>query len=156
MSFGIIMIVQNFFTAPYVPSSPGKLRKLLEELKLDPKSHFIDIGSGDGGTVLVGAEFFAKSAGIEMNPYLWILSNFRKLISRNRSKLNFLLGSFFNISFKEYDVMYIYLFPEIMAKLEDKIFSEMSKGSTVISHTFAFKKHQPEQKLNKHYLVYKV
>lgn len=52
--------------------------------------------------------------------------------------------------------MYVYLFPEVMAKLEDKIFSEMPKGSTIISHTFAFKKHKPENKLNNHYLIYKV
>lgn len=156
LSFGLIIITQNFYTAPYVPSSPWKLRALLKQLQLDSKSRFIDIGSGDGSTVLVGSEFFAKSTGIDMNPHLWVLSNIRKLFHSNKAKINFIYGSFFNIPFNEYDVMYIYLFPEVMEKLEDKIFSEMPKGSTIISHTFSFKKHQPVEKLNKHYLIYKV
>lgn len=154
LSFGILTLLQNFFSAPYVPSSAKKLAAALEELGLPQAGRFIDLGSGDGGITLMAAKYFHQSSGVEINPYLWLFSNLRKLFHPKRKNIHFICKSFFRMKFHDYDVMYIYLFPELMAKLEDKLFAELPKGSTIISHTFKFPNHQPERTINKHYHIY--
>ena len=42
------------------------------------RSNFIDIGSGDGRITLLGADYFEKSQGIEINRWLVYYSALRR------------------------------------------------------------------------------
>lgn len=156
LTFCIIALLQNFFSAPFVPSSGKKFDALLAELNLDKQKKIIDIGCGDGRIVFTAAKYFDNVTGIEVNPYLHIYNQTRRLFSPNREKVKFKLGSIFREDFHKYGLVYVYLFPEMMHKLEDKLFSELPKGSWIISHTFKFAKREPIRKLHKHYLIYEV
>lgn len=77
---GIVMFfgITVFFGAPYVPSLADELRKMFKKLyPLSKKDLLIDMGSGDGIVLEVGAEFGAKTLGIELHPVLSFLSRIR-------------------------------------------------------------------------------
>lgn len=157
LSFGVFLVVQNIFTVPYVPSRFPKVRKVLQEVRIDKNTKFIDLGSGDGTIVLMAAGMgAAKATGLDINPFLIAISKFRNLFNRRRRKVDFQLKSFFHQDFSDYNFVYTYLFPELMEKLEDKLFAELPKGATILSNTFTFKKHKPEKTIEKRFFLYKI
>ncbi len=155
-TFGLILTLQQFFAVPYVPSSPKKLRLVLQKLGIKPGSNFLDMGSGDGGQVLMAAGFGLHATGIEINPYLFLICALRRLIHPKRKNIHFIWGSFFKQNLSKYDVVYTYLFPSVVNTLEEKLFSELPTGATIITHTFTFQHRQPSQIIDKYFYVYRV
>ena len=49
----------------WVPSPQVAVNKMLEMAKITPKDYVIDLGSGDGRTVITAAKQGAKALGIE-------------------------------------------------------------------------------------------
>ena len=52
----------------WVPTPQGLVDKMLDMAKVTPKDFVIDLGSGDGRTVITAAKRGAKALGIEYNP----------------------------------------------------------------------------------------
>lgn len=44
---------------------------------------------------------------------------------------------------KDYDYVYLYLFPEQLRGMEDRIFSHINDSSIIVSNSFVFAKHMP-------------
>lgn len=155
LSFGVFLVVQNIFTVPYVPSRFPKVKKVLHEIGIDEHTKFIDLGSGDGTIVFMAAGMgAARATGLDINPFLLAISKFRNLFNRHKGAVDFQLKSFFHQDFQHYNFVYTYLFPELMEKLEDKLFAELPRGATILSNTFTFKKHKPAKTIDKKFYVY--
>src|SRR3989442_4282012 len=58
----------------WVPSPQELVDKMLDMAKVTPKDYVIDLGSGDGRTVITAAKRGAKAVGIEYNPEMVELS----------------------------------------------------------------------------------
>ena len=58
----------------WVPSPQTVVNKMLDMAKVTPKDYVIDLGSGDGRTVITAAKRGAKALGIEYNPDMVELS----------------------------------------------------------------------------------
>ena len=67
----------------WVPSPQTVVNKMLDLAKVTPKDYVIDLGSGDGRTVITAAKLGAKALGIEYNPDMVELSK------RNAAKEGF-------------------------------------------------------------------
>src|SRR5512140_1089647 len=52
----------------WVPTPQALVDKMLDMAKVTPKDYVIDLGSGDGRTVITAAKRGAKALGIEYNP----------------------------------------------------------------------------------------
>src|SRR3990167_10886725 len=59
----------------WVPTPQVLVDKMLELAKLTPQDYLIDLGSGDGRTVITAAKRGARALGIEYNPEMVELSN---------------------------------------------------------------------------------
>jgi hypothetical protein len=59
----------------WVPTPQALVDKMLDLAKVTPKDYVIDLGSGDGRTVITAAKRGAKAHGIEYNPDMVELSN---------------------------------------------------------------------------------
>lgn len=55
---------------PYVPSSPGVVKAMLDLGQVTDKDVVYDLGSGDGRIVIGAAERGARAIGIEIDPKL--------------------------------------------------------------------------------------
>lgn len=134
--FAIYLIFSFLNKTPFYPSSTKQLNELRTSGVLDFNKYknFIDIGSGDGRIVRWASKNgFATASGIDYNPYLTLYSKLRSLFRKNIHIYN---KNFNNHEFKDYDIVYMYIFPEHMDKLKDKLFTEMSKGSVIVTNTF--------------------
>src|SRR3970040_3133022 len=58
----------------WVPTPQLLVEKMLDIAKLTPKDYVIDLGSGDGRTVITAAKRGAKALGIEYHPDMVELS----------------------------------------------------------------------------------
>src|SRR6185436_4927304 len=58
----------------WVPTSQALVEKMLDLAKVTPKDYVIDLGSGDGRTVITAAKRGATAKGIEYNPDMVELS----------------------------------------------------------------------------------
>ena len=51
--------------------------------------------------------------------------------------------NYFKVDLKEFDFVYIYLFPILMEKVEEKIWNSCSKWTIIFVNAFKFEKHKP-------------
>ena len=58
----------------WVPTPPALIEKMLDMAKVTPKDYLIDLGSGDGRTVITAAKRGLRAHGIEYNPDMVELS----------------------------------------------------------------------------------
>src|ERR1700752_3755331 len=58
----------------WVPTPQALVDKMLDMAKVTPKDYVMDLGSGDGRTVITAAKRGARASGIEYNPDMVELS----------------------------------------------------------------------------------
>lgn len=139
---------------PFYPSSPKKLENLINSghIKINGKN-FIDVGSGDGRFVVWAASNGYYAEGIEFNPFLTLASRF-KLFVRRLKNAKIYNKDFNNHDFSKYDVVYLYIFPEHMDKIKDKLFEELKPKSVIIASTFKFSGIDPDDVFDKFSIYY--
>lgn len=94
--------------APYVPSHRSALKKVFKELRpLSEQDILVDIGSGDGTVLIQAAEHGAKAYGIEINPFLLLISYFR--VRKYRTQVKLSLANLWKANFPD-DTTIVYTF----------------------------------------------
>jgi len=109
---------------------------------LKPGEKIYDLGCGKASLLVLAAkEFGAKGIGYELSlwPYLW--SRFNIFISRANVEVR--MKNFFKADLSDADVVYCYLFPEIMARLEPKFAKELKPTARVVSYGFKLPNTEP-------------
>ncbi len=134
----IFYIVAFLSGAPFVPSTNSTAAKMVELSKVSGGKVAYDLGSGEGKLLQLIARTGAKAIGIEINPLLVAYTRLRFLFSPLNKQVEVRWRSFWDISFSDADVLFVYLLPLRMKKLEDKILKECKKGTRVISNSFVF------------------
>ncbi len=125
--------------APYIPSRFRTVRKMID-IAGDLKDKIVlDLGSGDGRILFLCAKKGAKKCiGIEKNFFLYLFSSlFARIFFKNKVKI--IHGNIWNYSIKNADVLFVYLLPNTISKLEKKILKELKKEKMIIiSNRFKF------------------
>lgn len=125
--------------APYIPSRFKTVRKMID-IAGDLKGKVVlDLGSGDGRILFLCATKGAKKCiGIEKNFFLYLLSNLvAQIFFKNKVKI--IHGNIWDYSIKNADILFVYLLPGTINKLEEKILKEFKKDKMIIiSNRFKF------------------
>src|SRR5262245_45060272 len=119
----------------WVPTSQVLVDKMLDMAKVTPQDFVMDLGSGDGRTVITAAKRGARAMGIEYNPDMVELSKKNAQTAGVTDKATFLKADLFETDFSKATVITIFLLPQINMKLRPKIL-EMRPGTRVASNTF--------------------
>lgn len=133
--------------APYVPTKLIRIRKALKSAELKKGQTFWELGSGDGRVVMEATKMGAKAIGVEQSliRVLWSRFMAKKFPSSKRPK--FIHGDIFKTDFSNADVVFIFLLPKGVDKLETKLKNNLKKGTKVITQTFHFKSWKPYKKI---------
>lgn len=124
--------------APYVPSAPEAIRKMLEIAEAGPDDVLYDLGCGDGRILIVAVKEFGvkKAIGIEIRRDLVrkALENVRRM--NLTDKIEIIRKDFFYVDISPATVVTLYLSYTGNIKLKEKLKRELKKGTRVVSHDF--------------------
>ena len=104
----------------------------------------MDLGSGDGRTVITAAKRGATAQGIEYNPDMVALSQRNAKDAGVTAKATFVKADLFETDFSKAQVVTMFLLPSINLRLRPKIL-EMKPGTRVVSNTFTMDDWTPDE-----------
>jgi SAM-dependent methyltransferase len=128
----------------WVPTPDALVERMLRMARVGPKDYVIDLGSGDGRTVIAAAKLGARAMGIEYNPDMVNLSIKNAEKAGMGDKVKFMKADIFETDFNEATVITMYLLPSLNIKLRPKLL-EMRPGTRIVSHAFNMEDWQPDQ-----------
>jgi SAM-dependent methyltransferase len=120
----------------WVPTAQALVDKMLDMAKVTPSDYVIDLGSGDGRTVITAAQRGAKALGIEYNPDMVELSKRNAAKAGVGDKAVFVKGDIFETDFSQATVLTLFLLPDLNVKLRPTIL-DMKPGTRVVSNSFS-------------------
>ena len=119
----------------WVPTPQALVDRMMQMAKVTPKDYVIDLGSGDGRTVITAAKLGAKAHGIEFNPDMVELSKRNAAKEGVGDKATFVQGDIFESDFSQATVITLFLLSGLSLKLRP-ILLDMKVGTRVVSNTF--------------------
>jgi SAM-dependent methyltransferase len=120
----------------WVPTPQVVVDRMLDLAKVGPGDFVMDLGSGDGRTVIAAAKRGARAVGIEYNPDLVEYSKraaAKEGVSRNAS---FEHADLFETDLSRATVITMFLLPDINLKLRPRILA-LKPGTRIVSNTFS-------------------
>ena len=130
----------------WVPTPQELVDKMLEMAKVTPSDFLIDLGSGDGRTVITAARLGANALGIEYNPEMVTLSkeNAEKAGVSDRAK--FMEADLYKTDLSGATVITMFLLPEINLKLRPRLL-DLKPGTRIVSNTFTMGEWEEDYKV---------
>jgi precorrin-6B methylase 2 len=119
----------------WVPTPQALVDKMLDMAKVTPRDYVIDLGSGDGRTVITAAKRGAKALGIEYNPDMVELSKRNAAKEGVSDRANFVKADLFESDFSQATVITMFLLPGINIQLRPKIL-DLKPGTRIVSNSF--------------------
>ena len=104
----------------------------------------MDLGSGDGRTVITAAKRGARSLGIEYNPDMVELSQKNAADAGVSTRATFRQADLFETDFSQSNVLTLFLLPSINMKLRPQIL-DMKPGTRIVANTFTMEDWQADQ-----------
>ena len=128
----------------WVPTPQALVERMLEMAKTTPKDYVIDLGSGDGRTVITAAKKYGvRALGIEYNADMVELSKRNAEKEGVADRAQFVNDDIFQTDFSKATVLTLYLLPNLNLKLRPTILA-MKPGTRVVSHAFSMGEWQPD------------
>ena len=128
----------------WVPTPQALVEKMLDMAKVTPQDYVIDLGSGDGRSVITAAKRGARALGIEYNPDMVELSKRTAAREGVSERAHFIKADLFETDFAEAQVITMFLLSSINLKLRPKIL-ELKPGTRIVSNTFDMGDWKPDE-----------
>jgi precorrin-6B methylase 2 len=128
----------------WVPTQEALVEKMLDMAKVTSKDYVIDLGSGDGRTVIAAAKRGAHALGIEYNPDMVDLSIRNAAKEGVSDKATFVKADIFESDFSKATVITMFLLPNINLQLRPKLLS-MKPGTRIVSNSFTMEDWKADQ-----------
>ena len=129
----------------WVPTPQSLVDKMLDIAKLTPQDYLMDLGSGDGRTVITAAKRGARAKGIEYNPDMVALSQKNAAAAKvPTDRASFEKADLFETDFSQATVITMFLLPQINLKLRPKIL-DLKPGTRIVSNTFTMEAWEADQ-----------
>jgi len=128
----------------WVPTPQALVDRMLDMAKLTPEDHLVDLGSGDGRTVITAAKRGATARGIEYNPKMVELSQRAAQAEGVADRATFERADIFSTDFSNATVLTLFLLPELNLRLRPTIL-DMKPGTRVVSNSFNMEEWEPDE-----------
>ena len=128
----------------WVPTPQPVVDQMLNLAKVTAQDYVIDLGSGDGRTVITAAKRGARALGIEYNPDMVELSKRNAAAAGVTERAKFEKADLFETDFSEATVITMFLLPSINMQLRPKLL-DLKPGTRIVSNSFTMEDWEPEQ-----------
>jgi len=130
----------------WVPTPQELVDKMLEMAKVTSSDFLIDLGSGDGRTVITAAKLGADALGIEYNPEMVTLSKENAEKAGVSDKAKFMEADLYTTDLSKATVITMFLLPEINLKLRPRLL-DLKPGTRIVSNTFTMGEWEEDYKV---------
>ena len=127
----------------WVPTNQAMVVQMLDIAKVTAKDFLIDLGSGDGRTVIAAAKRGAKALGVEYNPDMVELSRRNAAKEGVSNRASFVTGDLFEADLSQATVITLFLLPDINIRLRPKLL-DLRPGTRIVSNTFTMGEWEPD------------
>jgi len=127
----------------WVPTPQALVDRMLDMAGLTKDDYVIDLGSGDGRTVITAARRGARAKGLEYNPKMVELSRRNAEAAGVTKRASFERADIFQTDFTKASLITLFLLPKLNLKLRPKLL-EMKPGTRVVSNTFDMDDWKPD------------
>lgn len=128
----------------WVPTPQALVDQMLRMAKVTPQDYVVDLGSGDGRTVITATKLGAKTLGVEYNADMVELSKRNAAKAGVGEKAQFINGDIFQTDFSQATVVTMFLLPGLNLKLRPTLL-DMKPGTRVVSNTFTMAEWKPDE-----------
>jgi len=128
----------------WVPTPQVVVDKMLDMAKVTARDYVMDLGSGDGRTVITAAKRGARALGIEYNPDMVELSKRNAAEAGVSERASFTKADLFETDLSQATVITMFLLPDINIRLRPKILA-LKPGTRIVSNTFTMGEWQPDE-----------
>lgn len=128
----------------WVPTAQVVVDKMLDMANVTPRDYVMDLGSGDGRTVIAAAKRGARAVGIEYNPDMVELSKRNAARDGVSDKATFSEADLFDTDFSQASVITMFLLPDINLKLRPTLLL-LEPGTRIVSNTWGMGEWTPDE-----------
>ena len=134
--YTIFLIYSSLMGSPYVATRNKQVDLILKELRPKKRKIFYELGCGDGRMIRQAVKKYGVLGyGFDINPLLLWWAKF--LAKKDRLKnIFFEQKNILKINYQKVDYVYLFLLPELIAKLQKKLEDELPKKAIIVSHGF--------------------
>jgi precorrin-6B methylase 2 len=119
----------------WVPTPQALVDKMLDMANVTAQDVVMDLGSGDGITVITAAKRGARAVGIEYNPDMVELAKQNAAKAGVSDKATFMKADLFETDLSQATVITMFLLPQINMRLRPTILN-LKPGTRVVSNSF--------------------
>lgn len=119
----------------WVPSPDPLVDKMLEIAQVSAVDVVMDLGSGDGRTVIAAAQLGARAIGVEYDQALVELSRKNATQAGVANLATFVTADLFEVDLSPATVVTMFLLPELNSKLRPRLLA-LAPGTRIVSNTW--------------------
>jgi SAM-dependent methyltransferase len=139
-------LAQFKFDVPYVPTPYVTVDEMLRLGGVTDKDFVMDLGSGDGRTVITAArKFGARGLGVDLDRNLVAQSEESARQAGVADRVKFLEQDLFKTDLGQATVITMYLLPSVNLRLRP-VLLDLKPGTRIVSHDFDLGDWQPDRK----------
>lgn len=127
--------------ALYVSTTRTRIAAAISAVPMEPGQVLVDLGCGDGRVLRhARRRYQIRAVGFEVNLLAYLKG---RVLSFGRKDIEIRLKNFWSQNLAQADVVFCYLYPDVMQKLSAKLKTELKPGSQVVSCNFALPGFEP-------------
>lgn len=127
----------------WVPTPQALVDKMLDMAGVTPSDYLLDLGSGDGITVITAARRGVRAHGIEYDARMVELSRQNAQAANVSSRATFARADLFEADLSQATVITMFLLPEINMQLRPRLL-DLKPGTRIVSNTFTMQEWVPD------------
>lgn len=128
----------------WVPTPQALVDKMLEMARATPEDFVMDLGSGDGRTVITAAKRGIRALGVEYDRNLVELSRRNAEREGVAGRAKFVKADLFKTDFSKATVITMFLLPRLNLQLRPRLL-KLKPGTRVVSNTFDMGEWEPDE-----------
>lgn len=148
VTIAILLFLLSMIWPPDSPWSPWwrtsrRIALIMVDLAKISKDDIIyDLGSGDGTALITAARTRgARGVGVEIDPLRVFISRLSIHLNGVARKIRIVRKNFFAVDTSEATIIFMYLIPKTLNKLQPKLIKELQPGTKIV--TFVYKMDLP-------------
>ncbi|NNL74752.1 MAG: hypothetical protein HKO68_00295 [Desulfobacterales bacterium] len=129
--------------ALYVSTSRVRIAAIIDAVSMKPGQLLVDLGCGDGRVLRRARKYYSvKAIGYEVNLLAYLKA---KLLCIGSKDVIIKRKNFWSADLSDANVVFCYLYPDVMQKLSRKLKADLKAGTMIVSCNFGI----PGFKLNR-------